>query len=75
MRVGELVKVKSKDVQFYQLQERADEWMHRKICCLVQVHPSTKMRAREVNAMGGKIISLGNDFAIPEVTVRHKFVR
>ena len=30
MRVGELVKVKRKDVQFYQLQERADEWMNGK---------------------------------------------
>jgi integrase len=53
MRVGELVKVKRKDVQFYQLQERPDEWMNGKICCLVQVHPSTKTGAREVNAMGG----------------------
>jgi len=54
MRVGELVKVKRKDVQFYQLQERSDEWMNGKICCLVQVHPSTKTGAREVNAMGGE---------------------
>ena len=54
MRVGELVKVRRKDVQFYELQERPDEWMNGKLCCLVQVHPSTKTVAREVNAMGGE---------------------
>lgn len=53
MRTGELVKVKRKDIQFYELKERPDEWMNGKICCLVQVHPSTKTGAREVNAMGG----------------------
>ena len=54
MRIGEVVKVKRRDIQFYQLQERPDEWMNGKICALVQVHPSTKTGAREVNAMGGE---------------------
>ena len=27
---------------------------HKELCCLVQVHPSTKTGAREVNAMGGE---------------------
>lgn len=50
MRVGELVKVKRKDVQFF---EREGSLSHKTLCALVQVHPSTKTGAREVNAMGG----------------------
>jgi len=50
MRVGELVKVKRKDVQFFQ---RETSQAHKTLCALVQVHPSTKTGAREVNAMGG----------------------
>jgi len=50
MRVGELAKLKRKDIQFY---ERNTSKTHKNICALVQVHPSTKTGAREVNAMGG----------------------
>ncbi|QNI43860.1 phage integrase family protein [Synechococcus sp. WH 8101] len=53
MRVGELVKVKRKDLTFFQRnvgKNGEDETM---LCCLVQVHKSNKTGAREVNAMGG----------------------
>ena len=50
MRTGELAKVKRKDIQFYK-REGVPE--HKAMCALVQVHPSTKTGAREVNAMGG----------------------
>jgi len=50
MRTGELVKVKRKDIQFYKREGVAP---HKSLCALVQVHPSTKTGAREVNAMGG----------------------
>lgn len=51
MRVGELCKVRRKDIQFY---ERKDAQAYKSLCALVQVHPSTKTGAREVNAMGGE---------------------
>ena len=50
MRTGELVKVRRKDIQFF---EREDVGNHKTLIALVQVHPSTKTGAREVNAMGG----------------------
>ena len=50
MRVGEVSKVKRKDIRFY---ERQDAPAHKTLCALVQVHPSTKTGSREVNAMGG----------------------
>ncbi len=50
MRVGEICKVRRKDIQFY---ERKTIQKHKTICALVQVHKSTKTGAREVNAMGG----------------------
>jgi len=50
MRPGEVMKVRRKDIQFY---ERQDSANHKTLIALVQVHPSTKTGAREVNAMGG----------------------
>ena len=50
MRVGEICKVRRKDIQFY---ERKTTQKHKSVCALVQVHKSTKTGAREVNAMGG----------------------
>ena len=50
MRTGELTKVKRKDIQFYKREGVPD---YQAMCALVQVHPSTKTGAREVNAMGG----------------------
>ncbi len=50
MRVGEVVKVKRKDIQFYQRKGASQK----NLCAFVQVHPSTKTGAREVNAMGGE---------------------
>ena len=49
MRTGEVVKLRRKDIQFY---EREDGPKHKRLCALVQVHPSTKTGAREVNSMG-----------------------
>lgn len=51
MRVGEVTKVKRKDIRFY---EREVSNSLKTIIALVQVHPSTKTGAREVNAMGGE---------------------
>ena len=51
MRIGELVKVRNKDIQFRKPQI---EHSFKKLNALVQVHPSTKTGAREVNAMGGE---------------------
>ena len=51
MRIGELVKVKRKEISFFKAELKAQKY--KKLCCLVQVHPSTKTGAREVNAMGG----------------------
>ena len=50
MRVGELVKVKRKDIGFFL---REGSQTHKTLCALVQVHKSNKTGAREVNAMGG----------------------
>ena len=52
MRTGEICKVKRKDIRFYK-RDNVEGWMKGKLCCLVQVHPSTKTGEREVNAMGG----------------------
>jgi len=51
MRTGELVKVRRKDIKFY---EREVGKSPKTIIALVKVHPSTKTGAREVNAMGGE---------------------
>ena len=50
MRIGEVVNIKRIDIQFYQRKCAA----HKNLCAFVQVHPSTKTGAREVNAMGGE---------------------
>ena len=52
MRTGELMKVKRKDISFFRTERKTQK--HKELCCLVQVHPSTKTGAREVNAMGGE---------------------
>ena len=49
--MGEITKVKRKDIQFY---EREGPNTLKTIIALVQVDPSTKTGAREVNAMGGE---------------------
>ena len=51
MRVGEVMKVKRKDIKFIELDQKV--YNHKSLTCLVQVHPSTKTGEREVNAMGG----------------------
>ena len=52
MRPGELVKVKRKDIlQWVQV---PNGLKGKNLTCIVQVHPSTKTGAREVNAMGGQ---------------------
>ena len=59
MRTGEVVKLRRKDIQFYE-REISEEMMGRpgssikQLCCLVKVHKSTKTGEREVNSMGGK---------------------
>ena len=53
MRVGELVKVRRKDIRFYQRNSGKRGQDGTMLCCLVQVHKSNKTGAREVNAMGG----------------------
>ena len=53
MRTGEVAKLKRADVKFYRW-EKGEGWMKNQLCCLVQVHPSTKTGGREVNAMGGE---------------------
>ncbi len=50
-RVGEIVKVKRKDIRFYQ---RENAVSHKSAGAFLQIHPSTKTGAREVNAMGGE---------------------
>ena len=52
MRVGEVVKVKRKDIKFYERDDKSAP-KHKLLCALIQVHPATKTGAREVNAMGG----------------------
>ena len=60
MRTGEVVKLKRKDIKFYERALVGEEGSRRKdssikqLCCLVQVDKSTKTGAREVNSMGGK---------------------
>ena len=51
MRVGEVVKVRRKDIRFYQ---REGALKHKSAGAFVQVHPSTKTGEREVNSMGGE---------------------
>ena len=54
MRVGEVVKVRRKDIRFYErkLGDRTNSF--KRLGALVQVHKSTKTGAREVNSMGGE---------------------
>ena len=52
MRTGEICKVRRKDIRFYK-GDNVEGWMKGKLCCLFQVHPSTKAGEREFNAMGG----------------------
>lgn len=60
MRTGEVVKIRRRDIRFYerQLGEREmaanKKWQNKQLCCLIQVDKSTKTGAREVNSMGGK---------------------
>ena len=51
MRSGELAKIKNKDIRFFTNKNAIN---YKSLCALVQVHPSTKTGAREVNAMGGE---------------------
>ena len=53
MRPGEVVKVKRKDIRFYERNQTKHGKPGKEICAFVQVHPSTKTGARTVNAMGG----------------------
>mgnify|MGYP001191215414 CR=1 FL=1 len=52
IRTGELMKVKRKDIKFYKADNSLQK--HKQLCCLIQIHPSTKTGGREVNAMGGE---------------------
>ena len=60
MRVGEVVKIRRRDIKFYERElgdvERSGKrvFTFKHLCCLVQVDKSTKTGAREVNSMGGK---------------------
>ena len=60
MRVGEVVKIRRRDIKFYERElgdvERSGKrvFTFKQLCCLVQVDKSTKTGAREVNSMGGK---------------------
>jgi len=59
MRTGEVVKLKRKDIKFYEREVGEDRKGQtnlsiKQLCCLVQVDKSTKTGAREVNSMGGK---------------------
>ena len=52
MRVGELSKVKRKDIEFVRVNDE-----YKTLISMVEVHPSTKTGERLVNAMGGKFAS------------------
>ncbi len=52
MRVGELSKVKRKDIEFVRANDE-----YKTLISMVEVHPSTKTGERLVNAMGGKFAS------------------
>ena len=53
MRVGEVVKVRRKDIRFYERKLGDETQPFKRVGALVQVHKSTKTGAREVNSMGG----------------------
>ncbi|BEV35421.1 site-specific integrase [Synechococcus sp. M16CYN] len=54
MRPGEVCKIRRKDVEFY-IRNNQDH-KFKNLCCLVQVHKSTKTGSRQVNAMGGSFL-------------------
>ena len=59
MRTGEVVKVKRKDVKFFEKEEevannKLGTFKFKRLMCYVQVHKSTKTGAREVVSMGGE---------------------
>ena len=54
MRPGELVKVKRKDIRFYERDQTKQGKQGKMLCALVQIHKSNKTGRREVNAMGGE---------------------
>ena len=54
MRSGELVKVKRKDIRFYQRNQTKHGKQGTSLGAFVQVHKSGKTGRREVNAMGGE---------------------
>ena len=54
MRVGEVVKVRRKDIRFYERKLGDSTNSFKRLGALVQVHKSTKTGAREVNSMGGE---------------------
>jgi len=52
LRNGECCKIKNKDIKLFEKKDASNDI--KKLCCLIQVHPSTKTGAREVNGMGGE---------------------
>ena len=52
LRLGEGVLIKNKDIQIYEKNDASNDL--KKLCCLINVHPSTKTGARTVNGMGGE---------------------
>lgn len=54
MRVGEVVKLKRRDIRFYERKLGDKTIPFKRLGALVQVHKSTKTGAREVNSMGGE---------------------
>ena len=55
MRTGELVKIKRKDIKFFDrnIDDLRGNKFKKELMCLVQVPANTKTGAREVNSMGG----------------------
>ena len=55
MRTGELVKIKRKDIKFFDrnIDDLRGHKFKKELMCLVQVPANTKTGAREVNSMGG----------------------
>ena len=54
MRVGEVVKLRRKDIRFYERKLGDKTSLFKRLCALIQVHKSTKTGEREVNSMGGE---------------------
>lgn len=54
MRVGEVVKVRRKDIRFYERKLGDKTLSFKRLGALVKVHKSTKTGEREVNSMGGE---------------------